>query len=158
MPLMTPPPDRLTLEPVGADEWRDVTALEVTDAQRAFVAEPAYYLALCAYGGLWRPLAIVLDERVIGFMMWAVDPEDDSCWLGGLLVDRHHQRRGYGRRAIEAALSMLASEGGHRRFALSYAPDNPANPLYEALGFRETGEREGDEVVARLTLAAVDET
>ncbi len=152
------PTGLLTLKPVGADEWRDVTALEVTDAQRAFVAEPAYYLAMCAYGGLWRPLAIVLDGHVIGFLMWAVDPEDDSCWLGGFLIDRRHQRRGYGRRALEAALNMLATEGGHRRFALSYAPDNPAKPLYDSLGFRETGEWEDDEVVARLTLPAVDET
>jgi diamine N-acetyltransferase len=154
---MIPSADRLTLVPVGATEWRGVTALEVTQAQRSFVADPAYYLALCAYGGLWRPLAIVLDERVIGFLMWAVDPEDDSCWLGGLLVDRRHQRRGYGRRALEAALEMLATQGGHQRFALSYAPDNPAKPFYEALGFRETGELEGDEVVARLTTARVDE-
>ncbi len=151
------PTDLLTLKPVGADEWRDVTALEVTEAQRSFVAAPAYYLALCAYGGLWRPLAIVLDERVIGFLMWAVDPEDDSCWLGGFFIDRRHQRRGYGRRAIEAALRMLATDGGHRHFALSYAPDNPAKPLYASLGFRETGELAEDEVVARLVPAAVDE-
>jgi diamine N-acetyltransferase len=142
--------ERLTLRPVGADDWRDVTGLVVTEAQRAFVAEPAYYLAMCAYGGLWNPMAVRLGGRAIGFVMWAVDPDDGSCWLGGLLIDVGFQRQGHGRRAVEAALEMLATEHGHRRFALSYHPANPAKGLYQALGFQETGETEGDEVVARM--------
>jgi diamine N-acetyltransferase len=144
--------ERLTLRPVGADDWRDVAGLEVTEEQRAFVGEPAYYLAMCAYGGVWNPLAVRLGARVIGFVMWAVDPDDGSCWLGGLLVDVGHQRQGHGRRAVEVALGVLAADGGHRRFALSYHPDNPAKRIYEALGFQETGEVDGDEVVARLSL------
>ena len=153
MPTSTPPDraDHLTLTPVDADTWRGVAALEVTEAQRAYVAEPAHYLALCAYGGLWRPLAVRLGDEVVGFLMWAVDPDDGSCWLGGILIDRRHQRRGLGRLAVEAALDMLVAEGGHRRFALSYRPDNPARRLYRSLGFEETGETEGDEVVARAT-------
>jgi diamine N-acetyltransferase len=154
--MATPTPagdaGRLTVTPVDATTWRAVAALEVTEDQRAYVAEPAHYLALCAYGGLWHPLAVRLGDQVIGFMMWAVDPDDGSCWLGGVLVDRRHQRRGHGRRAIEAALARLAAEGGHRRFALSFRPDNPARRLYRALGFEETGETVGDEVVARMTV------
>jgi len=145
---------RLTVMPVDADSWRAVAALEVTEAQRAYVAEPVHYLALCAYGGLWHPLVVRLGGEVIGFLMWAVDPDDGSCWLGGILIDRRHQRRGHGRRAIEAALAMLSAEGGHRSFALSYQPDNPARRPYLALGFEETGETEGDEVVARRTVDA----
>jgi diamine N-acetyltransferase len=144
--------DRLTLTNVGARDWRHVADLEVTEAQRAFVAEPSRYLALCAYGGVWSPLAVRLGERVIGFLMWAVDPDDGSCWLGGLLIDARHQRLGHGRRAVEAALGMLASDHGHRSFALSYHPDNPAKALYRAFGFVETGEVEDDEVVARRSL------
>lgn len=148
-----PNEERMTLGPVGAQDWGDVADLEVTEAQRAYVADPARYLALCAYGGAWNPMAVRLGDRAIGFVMWAVDPDDGSCWLGGLLIDRRHQRQGHGRRAVEAALRLLAAEHGHRRFALSYHPDNPAKRLYGALGFQETGEVEGDEVVARLTVA-----
>jgi diamine N-acetyltransferase len=56
---------RLRVTPVDANTWRGVAALKVTEAQRANVAEPAHYLALCAYGGLWHPLAVRLGERVI---------------------------------------------------------------------------------------------
>lgn len=149
-----PPPDtdRPTLAPVSADTWRAVAELEVTEVQRAFVAEPTRYLALCAYGGAWQPLVVRLGERVIGFVMWAVDPDDASCWLGGLIIDRRHQRQGHGRRTLEALMAWLTTEHGHRRFALAYRPDNPAKSLYQALGFRETGEIEDEEVVARLWL------
>ncbi|HSJ53327.1 MAG TPA: GNAT family N-acetyltransferase [Anaerolineae bacterium] len=34
-------------------------------------------------------------------MMWAVDPVDDSCWLGGILIDQSYQRKGYGRQAVD---------------------------------------------------------
>ncbi|HYF64204.1 MAG TPA: GNAT family N-acetyltransferase [Herpetosiphonaceae bacterium] len=149
----TPNHPTLSLRPVGADNWRAVAQLTVSEEQRAFVAEPAYYLAMCAYGELWRPLAIEADGQTVGFLMWAVDPADQSCWLGGILVDQSQQRRGYGRQAIRAVIAQLAAEHGHRHFALSYNPANSvAKALYRELGFAETGEQEDDEVVARLKL------
>ncbi|HQY93964.1 GNAT family N-acetyltransferase [Caldilinea sp.] len=141
----------ITVAPVTQETWRAVYALQVTAAQRAFVAEPGYYLALCCYGELWRPLAMLLDAQAIGFLMWAVDPADGSCWLGGILVDQQHQRRGYGRQAINATLDLLAREQGFRAFALSYQPANlAARRLYASMGFVESGEWEDDGIVARL--------
>ena len=152
----TPSPDNqpdVTLRPVTSDTWRDVANLEVSDAQRSFVAEPLYYLALCTYGGDWHPLAITLGEQVIGFLMWAVDPTDEDCWLGGITIDRSMQRRGYGRQAVQAAIAMLTEQQPCRRFALSYRPANVvAKHLYASLGFVETDEWEDDEIVARLEL------
>jgi diamine N-acetyltransferase len=86
-------------------------------------------------------------------MMWAVDKADGSCWLGGILVDQAYQRQGYGRQAVRAAVMMLSETEGYQDFALSYHPSNTAaRHLYETLGFEETGEWEGDEIVARLTV------
>ncbi|MFL7868890.1 MAG: GNAT family N-acetyltransferase [Anaerolineales bacterium] len=143
---------QVTLRPVTHNNWREVTKLEVSESQREFVAEPSYYLALCSYGGLWQPLAIYLGEQVIGFMMWAVDKADGSCWLGGILIDKSYQRKGYGRKAIQAAIAMVAKKHGYEQFALSYSPENPAKSLYHSLGFIETDKWEGDEIVARLSL------
>lgn len=149
-----PTDEDVTLRPVDRDTWTDVAGLRVTEAQRDFVAEPAYYLALCCYGSAgWRPLAVLVRGRVVGFVMWAVDPDDGSCWLGGLLIDREQQGKGYGKRAVRAAVAMLAESDAHRDFALSYKPENVvARRLYAGLRFIETGERDGDEVVARRTL------
>ena len=145
---------QVTLRPVDSKNWRDVARLKVAQDQREFVAEPCYYLALCHYGDLWRPLAIYLGEQVIGFMMWAVDPDDGSCWLGGILIDQGHQGQGYGRRAVQTAMDQLAQAHGHQHFALSYNPSNAvARHVYKTLGFVETDEWEDAEVVARLSLA-----
>jgi diamine N-acetyltransferase len=148
----------LDIVPVDGANWREVADLEVEPEQRAFVMDPARYLALCCYGTAgWSPLAIRQGGRVVGFLMWAVDPDDGACWLGGILIDRAWQRRGIGRRAVRAALTLLAERHGHRRFALSYRPENVvARRTYAALGFDETGEREDDEVVARLELDGAD--
>jgi diamine N-acetyltransferase len=141
------------LVPVDASNWRDVADLEVAPEQRDFVAEPSRYLALCAYGGLWTPLAILSGATVVGMLMWAVDPDDGAVWLGGILVDRRWQRRGIGRRAVRTAIELLSHQEETLDFALSYEPENHvARRTYATLGFVETGETEGDEVVARLRL------
>ena len=123
---------QVTPRGVNRENWREVAKPKVIESQREFVAEPSYYLALCSYGELWQPLAIYLDEQVIGFLMWAVDSDDGSCWLGGILIDQKYQQQGYGRKVIQAAIAMLAEEGGYQNFALSYAPDNPAKHLSRA--------------------------
>lgn len=144
----------VTLSPVTGDNWREVAALEVNESQHRFVAEPLYYLALCSYGKEWNPLAIYLNEQLIGFLMWAIDPVDESGWLGGILIDRRHQGQGYGRQAVQAAIKLLAEVQGIRSFALSYQPANVvAKYLYASLGFIEDDEWEDDEIVARLSLA-----
>ena len=89
--------DPIELVDVTAANWRDAADLEVAEHQCAFVAPVSRYLCLCHYGGLWRPLAIVSGGAVVGFVMWAVDPDDHSGWIGGLVIGRQHQRRGYGR-------------------------------------------------------------
>ena len=145
---------RISLRPVDRDNWRPVVDLHVTPAQQDFVSEVSRYLLLCHYGGNWRPLAVYQGEEVIGFLMWAIDAADESCWLGGILIDRDQQGRGYGRAAVRAAIALLAREQGRRHFALSYNPANlVAQRLYLSLGFEETGEWEDDEIVARLHLA-----
>jgi len=147
---MTPP---IELRDVTAGNWRDAAGLEVTDGQAAFVSPVTRYLCLCHYGGVWNPLAVCAGEDVVGFVMWAVDPDDGSGWIGGLVVDRARQRRGYGRAAVLAVLERLRREHACPSAALSYAPGNAAaRALYRSLGFVETGEREDDELVARLTL------
>ena len=143
----------MVLEDVGADNWRACTALEVEQPQLRFVAPVAYYLSMCAYGDSpWRPLAVRADGAVVGFVMWGIDPADESFWIGGLVIDRRHQRQGYGRAVVTQLLDRAASDG-RQGAALSYDPQSEsARSLYASLGFVETGEVEGDETVARKRL------
>jgi len=143
--------NHISVQTVTTNNWRYVTRLTVTNEQQNFVADASYYLALCCYD-TWNPLAICAGDTVVGFMMWGVD-EDKSCWLGGILVDQQYQQKGYGKRAVEAAIQMLQMQTGATIFALSYQKENTvASNLYKTLGFTETGETEGEEIVARLKL------
>ncbi|MBB6480060.1 GNAT family N-acetyltransferase [Spirochaeta isovalerica] len=142
----------IELKEIGNENWRDVYKLEVFEEQKEFVADPGYYMCLCSYGSLWHPLAIYRDNAPIGFIMWAIDDEDNSCWLGGFLIDKNFQRKGCGRKALELIMKKLRTEKNPDSFALSYLPSNDASGLYYLLGFRETGEKEDDEIVARLKL------
>jgi len=70
---------KISIQAVNADNWREVAKVSVSDAQTEFVATSTYYLALCCYSD-WKPLAIYLGNKVIGFLMWGID-DDKSCWL-----------------------------------------------------------------------------
>jgi len=140
----------MELREVTADTWRAVVRIEPRGDQRRFVANVSYYLNLCHYGEVWQPVAIYQDDEPIGFAMWGYDAEDDSYWIGGLVIDAKHQGKGHGRMAMETLLDHLARQPGYREAALSYEPENTvARQLYASLGFVETGERADDEVVAR---------
>ena len=146
---MTP---TIELRPVAAGNWRACADLEVAPEQRDFVSPVARYLCLCHYGAVWDPLAVCAGDEVVGFVMWAIDPGDRSGWIGGLVIDRARQRKGFGRATVEALTSRLLETGGCSSCALSYSPGNfVARDLYLSLGFVETGEIEDGELVARLS-------
>ena len=139
------------VRPIDGTNFRDVVDLAVTDEQSAWIAPTARYMVLCAYGGRWHALGLYAENTPVGFAMWTQDPEDGSHWIGGFLIDKSHQRRGHGRQAMLAIIDYLRREQGAKAFALSYEPDNTvARRLYASLGFIETGEQEGEELVARL--------
>jgi diamine N-acetyltransferase len=142
----------IELRDVDAHNWRACADLEVALEQRDFVSPVARYLCLCHYGDVWHPLAVYAGDEVVGFAMWAVDPGDRSGWMGGFVIDRTRQRKGYGRATVVALMRRLLETEGCDSCALSYSPENAvARALYASLGFVETGEQEGDELVARLS-------
>src|SRR4051812_36352064 len=153
---MPVPAVHVTLAPATGDVRRRCEALSVHAAQQAFIAPVATYLAVCDAERIWTPLGVCVDDEVVGFAMWARDPaEAGSLWLGAILVDRAHQRRGVGRAAMERLVERLEAEPDCREVALSYDARNAvARALYASLGFVETGETTDDgELVARRLVA-----
>lgn len=147
----------VVLAPATSTNWRDIARVRATEIQRRWVADVTYYLCLSMYDDLWHSYA-VQDEcgTTVGHVMWAVDPEDHSHWIGGFVIDAEHQGKGLGKAAVEALLTLWEREEPslsgtpYRQAALSVAPENTgALRLYHVLGFVETGEFSDDEVVLR---------
>ena len=106
-------------------------------------------------GGVAQPWyrAIEADGQLVGFVMVAeVTPTNPDPYLWRLLVDRHHQGRGIGRRVVEQLAERHRAEG-RRRMVVSWVP-GPGSPerFYLGLGFVPTGEVDHGEIVASLTL------
>jgi len=70
-----------------------------------------------------------------------------------MMIDRHHQRVGYGAAAMRLVIDRVGDKGGMSHIYLSHVDqDGSAGPFYRGLGFRETGEIDEGEVVMALAL------
>lgn len=71
------------------------------------------------------------------------------------MIDENYQQKGYGKEAVRLALEFVKTfPCGKADFCwLSYEPENEvASQLYHSFGFAETGEMDGDEIIAVLKL------
>lgn len=158
----------LALKRVDAKNIWELTALQVRGEQREFVASNTVsileaYTTLTA-GGHALPFGVYDGETPVGFLMIGYDCADwedapavaaGNYCLWRLMVDQRYQSQGYGRRAVALALDHIrALPCGPAEFCwLSYEPENTAaQALYRSMGFRETGELDGEEVIAVLSL------
>lgn len=159
----------LTLKKVDAKNIWALTDLQVNSGQREFVASNTVsileaYTTITA-GGHALPFGVYDGETPVGFLMIGYDCADwedaptiaarNYC-LWRLMIDGRYQGQGYGRRAVELALDYIRALpcGPADCCWLSYEPENAAaRALYRSFGFSETGETDGDEVIAVLPLA-----
>ena len=82
------------------------------------------------------------EERIVGYAGLAVAAPDEA-WVQNLGVRKDAQRRGIGRRLLEALLEE-ARRRGAGQVLLEVAVDNaPAQKLYAAYGFEAVGIRRG---------------
>ena len=159
----------LRLEKItGKNVW-SILKLHVSEDQESFVA-PNDISIIGAYtaitgNGYAFPFGIYEGETPVGFLMIGFDADD--CWedapsiargnynLWRLMIDKNYQNKGYGKEAVRLALEFIKTfPCGKADFCwLSYEPENEiASRLYHSFGFVETGEMDGDEIIAVLKL------
>lgn len=159
----------LRLEKITGKNVFDILNLHVSEDQKNFVAENSLSLAeayiAVTNNGYAFPFGIYDDEVPIGFLMIGFDKDDDwedapdiacgnySLWR--LMIDERYQGKGYGREAVRLALQFIRTEpcGKAAYCWVSYEPENEAaRHLYQSYGFSETGEKDGEEIIAVLKL------
>lgn len=154
----------------GRNVW-DILKLKVSKEQQNFVAGNDISLIeayICkTENGQIFPFGIYHDGVPVGFLM--IGFGTDSSWddapaiaqnnydLRRLMIDAKFQGRGYGKEALMLALEFIRTfPCGKAEFCwLSYEPNNEvARDLYRSYGFVETGEKDGEEVIAVLRLVS----
>ncbi len=141
------------LRPITIENWRQCIKLTLKEEQRDFVASNVYSLAEAAYETCCVPLAIYDGDMMVGFIMYALDPDDEAYWIYRFMVDRDHQGQGYGRKGLRQVIERLKVLPGCDKIFLSYEPENlVAEKLYESMGFAKTGQIEHGEIVSCLNL------
>ena len=159
----------LRLEKVNGKNVWDILKLRVAENQKHFVSTNdrsiiEAYIALTGNGQVF-PFGIYEEDTPVGFLMigfgtdedWedapAVAADNYNLWR--LMIDENYQKKGYGREAVRLALEFIKTFpcGKAECCWLSYEPENEvARCLYRSFGFCETGEKDGDEVIAVLKL------
>jgi len=159
----------IRLEKINANNVWKILKLEVEDFQKDFVATntesivEAYTTTIA--NGVAIPFGIYNDDEPVGFAMLAYGVDDsyeeypsiakDNYCIWRLMIDKKYQGKGYGRKAIELLIDYVKTFpfGKADYLYLSYEPENTlAKKLYASFGFKETGEMDGDEVIAALKL------
>ena len=151
---------QIKLVPVNDENREDVLGLSTREDQ-PFCAPNDYSLkqaeeceAECP--GVARPFAIYADERIVGFCMFAFDPEeedeDDRYWLWRFMIDQNEQGKGYGQAALSEIIKYFRENGADRIF-LSTEPENECGMhVYLKAGFIDTGIIDDGEAVMMMML------
>jgi diamine N-acetyltransferase len=149
------------IRPVTRDNWKALIRLKVREDQTHFVASNLYSIAEAQFGedfeGRWdfHPFGIYDGDTPVGFLMYGYNFEHarQQAFILRLMVDLKQQGKGFGRFGMNWMLDCFRQEERIRNVAISYEPENyVARKLYASLGFVETGEMIGEEVLAVLQL------
>ena len=159
----------ISLKKISSRNVWDILKLRVSEEQKSFVAGNEIsmieaYTTITANGFAF-PFGIYENETPVGFLMIGYEVDDyredppqiakGNYNLWRLMIDQACQNKGYGKEALSLALDFIRTfPCGEAEYCwLSYEPENKAaRELYRSFGFTETGEKDGNELIAVLKL------
>ena len=141
----------ITLREITAATVNDILKLKVKPEQETFVASNAKSIAQAHFEPRAWFRAIYADDVPVGFVQLIDDSDTPMYYIWRFMIDAAHQRKGYGRRALQLVIDYARARPNAKDVTLSFVPaEGGPEPLYRSMGFVPTGEIEEGEVVARL--------
>ena len=154
-----PPAMLVTLREITAETVRQITRLAVSAEQQRFVASNAVSLAEALFHNEAWFRAIYVGEAPAGFVMLYDEslrtqpPAEPKLALWRFMVDATYQGQGVGKAALAQVIAHVRSKQVSSSLVTSYVPGPGCpEPFYLSIGFRHTGEIEGNEVVLEIPL------
>jgi diamine N-acetyltransferase len=143
----------VTLRQITQEDAVAIIDLKVADNQTHFVANNAVSIAQAYYEPKAWFRAVYADETPVGFIMLSDDPEKPEYFLWRFMMDANHQGKGYGKQAIQRLVDYVRTRPGAKELMVSYVPgEGSPEGFYIKQGFVPTGEKDEDELIARMPL------
>lgn len=131
----------IRLQPVDKDNWTECIKLKAKPEQDKFIASNLYSIAQFQFLEHFEAMAIYDDQIMVGFTLYGLDSDDGNFWIYRFMIDGSHQRKGYGRQALQLIIEEIRSKPDRTDvLMLSFDPKNEqARQLYVKAGFEEIG-------------------
>ncbi len=143
--------EKIRLEEVTPDNWR--LELKVREDQENYVSNESKLLARAYayrnYGS--KAYIICYGETPVGMSLQYEC--EDFYNFSQFFIDERYQGKGFGYEAARQMVENMRAEHKFDKIYLCYIDgNNAAHSMYQKLGFRDTGERDGDEIIMRLDI------
>ncbi len=140
------------LRAVTKENFDECIRLSVSETQSGYVATNLMSIAQSKVYPSLETRAVYDDDRMVGFVMYGFDPDEERHSLVRLMIDEKSQGKGYGRGATMRVLDEMRRTAGCASVYLSFVQGNEgAERLYESVGFARTGETDSEsgEIIMR---------
>ncbi|MBY0595014.1 GNAT family N-acetyltransferase [Bacillus bingmayongensis] len=147
--------NKISLKPIDKSNWKEAIQLSVKEEQRTFIASNLYSIAEVQFLDNFYAKGIYLDDKLIGFTMFGIDPDDNNYWIYRLMIDKEYQGKGIGIQAILLIIEKMRSinEKNIPLIMIGYNPKNlSAKLVYKKAGFVETEVSSWGEQLAKFSL------
>ena len=145
----------ITLRPIDSDNWEDAINLTVYEEQKEFVASNLYSIAQVQFLENFKAMGVYLENEMVGFAMYGIDPDDGNYWIYRIMVDKNHQGKGFGVNTVHEVIQDIKKSNTTNIpfIMIGYHPENKgAKYTYRKAGFKETEVAPWGEQLARFTL------
>lgn len=133
-------PAAIELKEVSKDNFWDLVKLKPAPAQKYFVWDNLFLIALSKVSPECVPYGVYDGDVPVGLVMFGLDYEGDSYWIYNIMIDASKQRRGYGKAAFSEMLRIIKEDKKRHKIHLAVnRKDAAAIKLYSSFGFQFTG-------------------
>lgn len=144
----------IQLKEITKENLNPILKLSVSKEQEDQVAPNGVSIAQGTYSELAWFRGIFWNDTAVGFVMLSLDHEKKEYWIWRYMIDKEHQRKGYGKAALLLVIDFMKTIPDIKEIILTYVPKekNSADGFYKKLGFIDTGILEGHEVIMKFPI------
>lgn len=144
----------ILLRKIDENNWEECIQLKVKKEQENFIVSNLYSIAEMQFLPGFESYGIYLNEIMIGFTMFGVDPDDGNYWIYRIMTDQKFQNQGFGKAALLKVIEEIEKKENRTNFIfIGYNPDNEnAKRLYKSVGFVEMGIAPWGEMIVKYTI------